>query len=60
MATVNIYFNEWLWLISISMKGYGLYLFHCITIAYNNNNNNNNSEVLLGAKIQRPDAPILI
>ena len=25
----------------------------------NNNNNNNNSEVLLGANIHRPDAPVV-
>ena len=28
-----------------------------VTLDNNNNNNNNNSEVLLGAKIHRPDAP---
>ena len=34
-------------------------LFFCVTINNNNNNNNNNnSEVLLGAIIQWPDAPL--
>ena len=31
--------------------------FHRI---YNNNNNNNNSEVLLGAIIHRPNAPLYV